>query len=50
MRNAFINAYMWMTGCNKKEAVIQFAKCTKEYAESVIQLYRDYCKGLFYED
>lgn len=50
MLNAFINAYTWLKGCTVKEAKIEFTRCTKQYAQSVIQLYRDACRGLFYED
>lgn len=50
MKNAFLNAYQWLTGCTMKEANKAFSQVTKPYILSVIQLYRDNARTCFYED
>lgn len=50
LRNSFVNAYQWLTGCTVNEALIQYARSTYEYITSVINLYREYARENGYED
>ena len=46
----FYDAYQWMYGVTKKEAVKAFKNVSDEYAYELIHGYKNQSKKAFYED
>ena len=50
MKKMFINAYVWMYGATKKEAVEAYKTTDTNYHNSIIQCFLDNAKASFYKD
>lgn len=50
MKKDFIEAFVWMYGCTKKQAEIEYNISSENYRIEVIKCYKRQCKLAFHND